>query len=156
MRQALGEINRELPLFNVRTLTEHIEANLIFRRVPARLFAVLGPMLLVLAAIGIYAVVAYTVSLRTTELGVRLAVGATPRRLIRECIADSFGVILAGAVIGWVLAFAVAIVMTREGALDLAVFAGVPLVLLAVAAVACWLPARRAGRVEPVAALRCE
>jgi len=156
MRQALGEINPELPLFNVRTLTEHIEANLIFRRVPARLFAVLGPMLLVLAAIGIYAVVAYTVSLRTTELGVRLAVGATPRRLIRECIADSFGVILTGAVIGWVLAFAVAIVMSREGALDLAVFAGVPLVLLAVAAVACWLPARRAGRVEPVAALRCE
>jgi ABC-type lipoprotein release transport system permease subunit len=86
-------------VFNVRTLSNHIETNLIFRRVPARLFAVLGPLLLVLAAIGIYAVVAYTVSLRRTEIGVRLAPGATTRRLIAQFVGESLiglGALVAG------------------------------------------------------------
>ena len=80
----MRELDPELPVYDIRTLNDHIESNLIFRRVPARMFSVLGPLLLVLAATGIYAVVAYTVSQRTKEIGVRLALGATTRRVILE------------------------------------------------------------------------
>ena len=156
VRRVVRELDADLPIFNVRTLTDHVEANLVFRRVPARLFAVLGPMLLVLAAIGIYAVVAYTVSLRTTEIGVRLAVGATPPRVIAQFVGDSLMVIVAGALAGWLTAFIVALDVIPGGKVDPAVFTAVPVVLLGVAIVACWLPARRASRVDPVVALRQE
>ena len=154
VRRVVRELDADLPIFNVRTLTDHVESNLVFRRVPARLFAVLGPMLLVLAAIGIYAVVAYTVSLRTTEIGVRLAVGATPPRVIAQFVGDSLMVIVAGALAGWLIAFIVALDVIPGGEIDPAVFTAVPVVLLGVAIVACWLPARRASRVDPVVALR--
>ena len=95
----------------MRTLTEHIETNLVFRRVPARLFTVLGPLLLMLAAIGIYAVVSYTVSLRTTEIGVRIALGATVRGLIAQFVGESLVVVGLGALVGWALSLAVAIVI---------------------------------------------
>ena len=85
----MRELDADLPVFNVRTLNDHVETNLIFRRIPARMFAVLGPLLLLLAAIGIYAVVAYTVSLRTAEIGVRLALGATPPRVVAQFVGDS-------------------------------------------------------------------
>jgi predicted permease len=156
VRRVVRELDADLPVFNVRTLTDHVESNLIFRRIPARLFAVLGPMLLLLAAIGIYAVVAYTVSLRTTEIGVRLAVGATPPRVIAQFVGDSLMVIAAGAVAGWLLAFIVALDVIPGGEIDLAVFTAVPAVLLGVALLACWVPARRAARLDPVIALRQE
>jgi predicted permease len=156
LRRAVREVDPELPLFNVRSLDDHVETNLVFRRVPARMFAVLGPLLLTLAAIGIYAVVAYTVSLRTTEIGVRLAVGATRGRIVREFVGQTLAVVSTGAIAGWALAFAGATAFMPNGRIDGAVFVGVPLLLLLVAAFACWLPARRATRVDPVMALRGE
>jgi predicted permease len=155
VRRVVRELDAELPVFNVRTLTDHIETNLVFRRVPARLFAVLGPLLLVLAAIGIYAVVSYTVSLRTTEIGVRLALGATVRRVIAQFVGESMVVVGLGALAGWALALAAAIVIAPDQ-IDVPVFAGVPAILLLVAAVACWIPVRRATRISPMAALRQE
>ena len=119
------------------------------------MFVVLGPALLLLAAIGIYAVVAYAVSRRTAEIGVRLALGATTSRVVSEIIADSMRVVSAGALVGWALALLVDVHLVR-GPLYASVFGGVPAVLLAVAAMACWLPARRAARVDPVDALRAE
>jgi ABC-type antimicrobial peptide transport system permease subunit len=156
LRRLVGELDPELPVFNVRTLTDHVETNLIFRRIPARMFAVLGPMLLVLSSIGIYAVVAYTVSLRTTEVGVRVALGASVPRLLTHLMGESLRVILVGALIGWLIAFAAASDLMDAGAIDLPVFIGVPALLLAVATMACWLPARRATRIDPSAALRQE
>lgn len=153
IRRAVSTIDPELPVFNVRTLNDHIETNLVFRRVPARMFAILGPLLLVLVAIGIYAVVAYTVSLRTTEIGVRHALGATGPRLVADMVRQSLRVISLGALAGWLVAFAIDMVVTDES-IDLGVFLGVPLLLLVVAAVACWLPARRATQMDPMAALR--
>jgi predicted permease len=155
VRSAVRDLDPELPVYDVRTLSDHIEANLIFRRIPARMFAVLGPLLLLLAAIGIYAVVAYSVSLRTMEIGVRLALGATTRRVIGQFVGEHLVVVMAGALVGWVAAFAV-VIAAFGAAPDLAVFAGVPAVLLAVAAVASWWPARRVSQVDPMRALRVE
>jgi predicted permease len=156
IRRVVRQLDPELPVFNVRTLSEHVESNLIFRRVPARMFALLGPMLLVLAAIGIYAVVAYTVSLRTTEIGVRLAVGATSARIIRDVVVEYLGIITVGAMAGWLLAFIVAIDVLPGGAISVPIFAGVPVILLLVATLACWLPVRKATHASPMAALRQE
>ena len=155
LRRIVRDLDPELPLYDIRTLSDHIEANLIFRRIPARMFSVLGPLLLLLAAIGIYAVVAYAVSLRTTEIGVRMALGATARRLIAQFVAEHLLVIGAGALVGWAVAFAV-IVNILSAPMDAAVFTGVPVLLLGVAALASWWPARRVTKVDPMLALRSE
>ena len=154
LRRIVAAIDPDLPLYNVRTLSEHIETNLVFRRVPARLFAVLGPLILVLAAFGIYAVVAYGVSLRTTEIGVRMALGATASRIVPSLVGESLRVVGMGAMIGWIVIFVVMLDVVSGGPVDVPVFAGVPLVLLVVATLACWVPARRAARVDPMVALR--
>ncbi|MGH7577737.1 MAG: ADOP family duplicated permease [Longimicrobiales bacterium] len=156
LRRIMREIDPEVPLYDIRTLDEHVEKNLIFRRIPARMFAVLGPLLLVLAAIGIYAVVAHTVARRTNEIGVRLALGATARRVIGQLVADSVRVASVGGAIGWVLAFLVYIHVVPGRPLDLFAFVGVPALLLLVAAFASWIPARRASTVDPLNALRRE
>jgi putative ABC transport system permease protein len=119
------------------------------------MFVVLGPALLLLAAIGIYAVVAYTVSHRTTEIGVRIALGGTPGRVVSQIVAESLRVIAAGAAVGWTIALVIDLHLVR-GPIYLSVFAGVPAVLLLVAALACWLPAHRAAAVDPMVALRQE
>ena len=155
VRRVVRDLDPELPVYDVRTLSDHIEANLIFRRIPARMFAVLAPLLLVLAAIGIYAVVAYSVTLRTSEIGVRLALGATTSRLIAQFVAEHLLVVAGGAIAGWLFAFAV-VVAVFAAPIDVAVFAGVPIVLLTVALVAAWWPARRVALVDPLKALRAE
>ena len=155
IRRIVGELNPELPIYDVRTLGDHIESNLILRRIPARLFAVLGPLLLLLSATGIYALVAYAVSLRTVEFGVRLALGATNSRLIASCVLEHLAVIVTGALIGWLVALAV-VVDLLGAPVDLAAFAGVPALLIAVALAASWWPARQIARVDPVIALRAE
>jgi putative ABC transport system permease protein len=153
IERVVRDLDPGLPVYDVRTLAEHIDKNLFLRRIPARMFVVLGPALLLLAAIGIYAVVAYTVTHRTAEIGVRIALGATPRRVLTEVLVDSMRVVTTGAAVGWSLAVIVSLHLVR-GPMYLSVFAGVPAVLLAVAAAASWLPARRASRVDPLVALR--
>jgi len=155
VERVVRELDPTLPVYDVRTLTDHVEKNLFLRRIPARMFVVLGPLLLVLAAIGIYAVVSYSVSRRTTEIGVRLALGATAQGVVRQIVGESLRVIGAGALVGWSVMFMIALHLLR-GAVDLPVFAGVPAILLLVAALACWVPARRATRVDPMASLRQE
>jgi predicted permease len=141
VRRAVQSLDADLPLFNVRTLTEHVETNLVFRRVPARLFMVMGPLLLVLVGLGVYALVSYSVSLRRHELWIRQALGATPRRLVAEVVAGSLRVVTAGVVIGWLVALVLVVAVAPEQSNQVGVFVGVPLLLIAVAAVASWVPA---------------
>ncbi len=156
VRRVMRELDADLPVFNLRSMTEHVDTNLIFRTIPARMFSVLGPLLLVLAAIGIYAVVAYSVSLRTREVGVRVALGATSRRVVRQFVGESLSIALVGGLLGWSIAFLVATELAPGGRIDAVVFAIVPVMLLAVAAIASWIPAQRTVAIDPSAALRGE
>jgi len=155
-RAVLRDLDPMLPLYDVRTFSQHIERNLFLRRIPARMFAVLGPLLLGLAAIGIYAVVSYAVARRTREIGVRLAFGATSARVVLQIIRENLGAIACGTAIGWVLALVISLRVMAKGPLNLPVFLGVPAILLSVATLACWIPARTASQIDPIAALRHE
>ena len=154
VRAAVSSLEADLPVFNVRTLTAHVETNLMFRKIPAQMFVVLGPLLLALAAVGIYAVVAYSMTLRTTEIGVRLALGATPARVTRAFVGQSMKTVLLGAAAGLAMASALAWRALGDRPWDPYAFIAVPAFLLLVATAACWLPARRAARLDPWAALR--
>ena len=156
MREAVRGVDAELPVFNVRSLERHVASNLVFRSIPARMFAVLGPWLLFLAAVGVYAVVDHATSQRTSELGVRLALGATPRQLATAVVGEHLTVALAGAAAGWLLAVGTAVAFLPNAAFGGAVFTLVPLLLLLVVALASWLPARRAAAVDPLVALRAD
>jgi predicted permease len=156
VRRVVRDIDPALPVYDVRTLAEHVEKNLFLRRIPARMFVVLGPLLLALAAIGIYAVVAYGVAQRITEIGVRLALGATRPRVVRHIVLETLRVVAAGAVVGWLLVYLVQIHLAPGRPLDRSVFAGIPFILFLVAALAAWVPAQRAARVDPMVALRHE
>jgi predicted permease len=154
MQRIVRDLDPSMSVYDIRTLTDHVEKNLFLRRIPARMFTVLGPLILVLAAVGIYAVVAYGVSRRTSEIALRLSLGATATRVIWQIVAESLRVIVVGATAGWMLALALAMHAGPGGGSTGSVFFGVPVMLLLVAVVACWLPARRATSVSPMLALR--
>jgi macrolide transport system ATP-binding/permease protein len=156
VRRAVRELEPAVPIFNVRTFAEHMETNLILRRIPARLFIVLGPLLLFFAAIGIYSVVAYNVSHRIKEIGVRMALGATAGDVVRQIVKETLKVIAWGALPGVLLTYVVYIHVVRGGKINLIVFLGVPALLLLVAAASSWLPARRSAGIDPMIALRNE
>ncbi|MEZ5319020.1 MAG: ADOP family duplicated permease [Vicinamibacterales bacterium] len=154
VRRVVATLDPGLPLFNARTLADHVEANLVLQRIPARMFAVLGPMLLGLAAIGIYAVVAHTVTERRAEIGLRLALGAPAGREVARFVTRTLAVVAAGVLAGGVITA----IAARQGVAGLAppagLLASVPLALFGVAALASWWPARRAARVDPLVTLR--
>jgi predicted permease len=156
LRRIVSDLDAGLPVYNVRTLSEHVDRNLIFRRIPARMFVVLGPLLLVLSAVGISAVVGHAVTARRVEIGMRLALGATAGRVVGAFVADTMRVIVMGAALGWSAAFAVAREAGGPAVIDAGIFTGVPVLLLLVALAACWWPARRAAGVDPMRALRAE
>jgi predicted permease len=154
IRRAVRDLDATLPLYNVRTLSEHVDRNLLFRRIPARIFAALVPVLLLLAAAGIYAVVAYAVARRQPEIGIRLALGATGPQVVRQLVGETVRIVALGSIAGWIVAMLIDRDLsgdTPAGAIGLAV---VPLVLLVVATVASWLPARRAARVDVTSSLK--
>ncbi|MGH7504583.1 MAG: FtsX-like permease family protein, partial [Longimicrobiales bacterium] len=155
MRGVVAAIDPALTVYDVRTLRDHIDINLGLRKIPARMFMALGPLLLALAAIGVYAVVAYAVAQRTAEIGVRLALGASSRRVIGDMVRDHLLIVATGAAVGVMAAAWVYVRLLRQ-TIDWPVFAGIPLLLLLVSTVAAWIPARRASRVDPVVALRAE
>jgi ABC-type antimicrobial peptide transport system permease subunit len=156
VQRAVRDIDASLPVYNVRTMAEHIERNLFLRKIPARMFLVIAPLLLALVAVGIYAVVSYTVSQRTTEIGVRIAMGATSNRVVTQIIKEGLIVASAGLSLAWLMAAFVQLHLFSGDPGAWTVLLAVPVLLFAVAAFSCWLPARRATTVDPVVALRAE
>jgi putative ABC transport system permease protein len=156
-------LQREMPgtsFVTVRRLGEIVDSRLRSWIVGAAVFTAFGSLALVLAAIGLYSVIAYNVTQRKRELGVRLALGAAPAGIVRLVVAESVRFALAGIVIGSVVSFAagswIAPLLFQQSPRDPAVFSLVTAVLLGVAVAASWVPAMRAANVDPKTALQAE
>jgi putative ABC transport system permease protein len=160
IRQKIHGMDPELALANVKTMDEWISNSAAQPRLNARLLAIFATMALVIAAIGIYAVLAYSVAQRTREIGLRIALGAMPGRVIGLVMGEGMKVGLIGIGIGLVGALAIGRVMASllygVPLRDPATFALVAVVLMLVALAACYIPGRRAAKVNPMVALRYE
>jgi putative ABC transport system permease protein len=160
IRRAVQQLDPDLSVFNVKTLTEHMRLSLLPMNLGAVVVGAFGLLALALAAIGIYGVMAYSVSQRTREIGIRMALGADARDVLSLVVRQ--GMVL--AVTGLGLGLVGAVVLTRlmssvlvgVSATDAATFILVSLLLALVVFVACYIPARRATRVDPMVALRRE
>jgi putative ABC transport system permease protein len=158
LRNAVTALDPDLPVYSVKTMEENMSASLATARVRTILLAGFGGVAVLLAAIGIYGVLAYSVAQRRAEIGVRLALGSPTSSVFRLVLAQGVRLLAGGLVIGGIatlfLSRLVASLLFGVTATDPVVYALVALVLSAVALVACAVPARRAMQVEPGVALR--
>lgn len=158
-RRTVRSLDPALPM-RVRTIEEVFSASLANRRFSLVLLGAFAAAALVLAVTGIYGVVSYLVAQRTREIGIRLALGAPGARVLRMVVGRGLLLALAGVALGVLAALAttrlIAGLLFEVGTRDLLTFTAVPLVITVVAALASWLPARRASRVDPVVAMRAE
>jgi putative ABC transport system permease protein len=160
VRQKVHELDAELPLANIRTMEDWVANSAAQPRLNATILGIFAALAMLIAVIGIYGVLAYTVNQRTQEIGVRMALGAQPRDVLRLVVVEGMRVTFVG-VCGGVLA---AILLSRAVSSlvygvqvhDPATFATVSVVLSLVALGACAIPARRAAKVDPMVALRYE
>jgi putative ABC transport system permease protein len=160
VERAIHEIDRDLPVVSIRSMNQLMAISLAARRLTLVLLMSFAALALLLAGIGIYGVVSYSVKQRTRELGIRVALGAQAGDVLKLILAQGLKLALIGVVIGLAAAFA----LTRwmESLLfgvrptDPLTFGVVAVVLLCVSLLACWIPARRATKVDPMVALRIE
>jgi predicted permease len=160
LRQAVADVDSSLPVANVRLQGEEIERQLANDRVLVRLASFFGVVALVLAAVGLYGLAAYSTRCRTSEFGIRAALGALPRHLQAIVLRSSLRVAVAGTFLGVLAAVAAAQVLATRlyglSTIDPVTYAAVAVLLLGTAMLAALLPARRAAKADPVLALRCE
>jgi ABC-type antimicrobial peptide transport system permease subunit len=160
IRFALSEIDPLLPLQSARTVNDLYAEHTARRRFAMQLTAGFAVLALLLSALGIYALVAHSVAERRREIGIRLALGARPRTVLRQVVRSALGPAVAGAAIGAVSAFGLTrflrSLLFGVEPTDAATFASMAALLMAIAVLAAWLPARRVMRVDPVKALREE
>jgi putative ABC transport system permease protein len=153
-------LNANQPVYNARTMEQIVAGSIAGDRFSLALFALFAGLALALAAVGVYGVMSNTVGQRTHEIGVRLALGAPPRRVLRLILIQGLRLTLIGVGAGLLVSFALTRVMQRllfgVSATDPLTFAGVSLLLTLTALLACWIPARRATKVDPLIALRSE
>jgi len=157
---SIREVDAEVPLLNIRTMDESVSSSLSSQRFTMLLLAAFAGTALLLAAAGIYGVMAYLVTRRTREIGVRMALGAVAGDVLRLVIGQGMWTTIVGMAIG--IGGSFALTRTMQSLLfgvsttDPLTLAGVLVLLAAVSFLACWIPARRATRVDPLVALRYE
>jgi putative ABC transport system permease protein len=160
IRGELQKLDPNLPVYNVTTMAQQVVRQTTQPRFSAWLLGIFGALALLLSAVGIYSVMAYAVEQRTHEVGIRLALGARAGDVLKLVIRQGMRLTLLGVALG----LSAALVLTRlmkgllfgVAAADPPTYAGIALLLTAVALLACWIPARRATKVDPLVALRCE
>ncbi len=160
LRREVLALDKDLPIFNVKTMEDVVAASIGSRRLSMWLFSVFAGIALLLAAVGIYGVMAYTVTQRTQEIGIRMALGAQVGNVLGMIVRQGMALALVGISVGLVGAFGLTRVIANllfgVSATDPITFVVIPLLLAFVALLACWLPARRAAQVNPIEALRAE
>ncbi|OGT99999.1 MAG: hypothetical protein A2085_06565 [Gemmatimonadetes bacterium GWC2_71_10] len=160
LRRAFEQTSADLPFLDVRTMTESMQAAVFVQKIGAFMLAGFGAMALLLSALGVYGVMAYTVSQRTREIGVRVALGAGRRDVVGLVIGRAMRLAGLGLVLGLLAALGAGRLLASQllgvSGSDPLTFASIGVLLGAVALVASWLPARRAARVDPMMALRYE
>ena len=160
VRQIVREVDPDQPISNTATMSEVLGEEAAQRRTGMIMLAAFAGLALLLASLGIYGVLAYFVTQHTNEIGVRIALGASSRNILGLVLKKGMGLTLLGVVIGLVASFALTRLMSSllfgVNAFDPLTFIVVPLLLATVALLACWIPARRATKVDPMIALRYE
>ena len=160
VRKQVSDLDKDLPLYGVQTMDDILSEEVATQRFNAGALAGFAALAALLAAVGIYGVMAYAVAQRTREIGVRMALGAGPQRVLGMVLKQGLGLALIGVVLGVGASLALTRLMSTMlfgvKASDPATYAGVAAGLTVVALAACWIPARRATRVDPVIALRYE
>ncbi len=160
VRAEVAALDPGIPIFDFKTLEEHVGISLFLQRMAATLLSIFGLLALSLAAIGLYGVMAYAVSQRTRELGIRISVGAERRDIFKLILGQGLAISVVGLLAGMVAAVAVTRLTARLlygiSATDPVTFIVIALLLLCVTLLACYFPARRATKVDPMIALRFE
>jgi predicted permease len=160
VREAIWAVDRDQPVWKIRSMESLLDRDLAPRRFTARLTGGFALLALLLALIGVYGVMSYVVVQRTREIGIRMALGAARGEVVRMVLGRGLRIVAVGTGPGLVGAYAGARAIERQlfgvPAVDLVTFVSVPLLLVLVAAAACWVPARRAARVDPAIALSAE
>jgi len=160
VESAVWAVDAEQPVARVRSMDDIIEQSVADRKRPMVLLEIFAGLALVIACVGIYGVLAYTVILRTREIGVRMAVGASPADVMKMIVGRGLKMGLIGLGVGLVLALALGrllgTLLYGVKAVSPGVYAGTAVALVLAALLACWIPGQRAARVDPVVALREE
>ncbi|HXN66014.1 MAG TPA: ABC transporter permease [Candidatus Acidoferrales bacterium] len=160
LRQAIADVDPTVPISGVQTLATQVSENFEEQRIAAQLITFFGGLALLLACIGLYGIVAQGVARRTNEIGVRMSMGAQPGDILRMILRDTLILVAVGLAIGLPAAFGATRLISSQlygvGAADLLSFVAAIVILAAVSALAGFLPARRAARVDPMVALRYE
>jgi putative ABC transport system permease protein len=160
VRAAARALDPDVPLYQVQTLAQQVSRSLWRQRMQGQVLGAFAALALLLSVVGLYGVVSYAVAQRTRELGVRMAIGASRRQVVRLVLGQGARLALVGVGVGLLGALALARVVESllygVDSLDPLTFVAVPALLCAVALLACWAPARRATRVDPLIAMRAE